>query len=234
MISRFLKNDLLQLRAVAKLKHLIWWSGEMLSSELGHYSVFTVSLQLGQNNAAGLLTNNRKRDHLSWVTFLNSLTSNTLRGPSDEPTNWLKHILALQTKWSTQAIKNLTSNNKDGLAKHCRCFQNVKAITKLWKTRMDAFIGKETPAHKHGAKKISRTTYWSGTQEMSPNKTKSLAQGQRKTESTVLLPVPLSTDFLRQSFTYSLSQKWVHPSHLCKYFIIPFHVTLKKWHFATI
>ncbi len=32
---------------------------------------------------------------------------------------------------------------------------------------------------------------------------------------------------------YSISQKWVHPSHFCKYFIISFHVTtLKKWHFA--
>ncbi len=27
----------------------------------------------------------------------------------------------------------------------------------------------------------------------------------------------------------------LHPSHFCKYFIIPFHVTtLKKWHFATM
>ncbi len=33
---------------------------------------------------------------------------------------------------------------------------------------------------------------------------------------------------------YSISQKSVHPSHLCKYFIISFHVTLKKWHFATM
>ncbi len=30
-----------------------------------------------------------------------------------------------------------------------------------------------------------------------------------------------------------ISQKWVHPSHFCKYFIISFQVTtLKKWHFA--
>ncbi len=36
-------------------------------------------------------------------------------------------------------------------------------------------------------------------------------------------------------YTYSISQKWVHPSHFCKYFIISFHVTtLKKWHFATM
>ncbi len=35
--------------------------------------------------------------------------------------------------------------------------------------------------------------------------------------------------------TYSISQKWVLPSHFCKYFIIFFHVTtLKKWHFATM
>ncbi len=34
---------------------------------------------------------------------------------------------------------------------------------------------------------------------------------------------------------YSISQKWVHTSHFCKYFIISFHVTtLKKWHFATM
>ncbi len=34
---------------------------------------------------------------------------------------------------------------------------------------------------------------------------------------------------------YSISQKWVHPSHFHKYFIISFHVTtLKKWHFATM
>ncbi len=38
-----------------------------------------------------------------------------------------------------------------------------------------------------------------------------------------------------KSATYSISQKWVHPSHFCKYFIITFHVTtLKKWHFATM
>ncbi len=36
-------------------------------------------------------------------------------------------------------------------------------------------------------------------------------------------------------YIYSISQKWVHPSHFCKYLIISFHVTtLKKWHFATI
>ena len=34
---------------------------------------------------------------------------------------------------------------------------------------------------------------------------------------------------------YSISQKWVHPSHFCKYLSISFHVTtLKKWHFATM
>ncbi len=34
---------------------------------------------------------------------------------------------------------------------------------------------------------------------------------------------------------YSISQKWVHPSHFCKYFIISFHVTtLTKLHFATM
>ncbi len=32
--------------------------------------------------------------------------------------------------------------------------------------------------------------------------------------------------------TYSISQKWVHPSHFSKYFNIYSHVTtLKKWHF---
>ena len=35
--------------------------------------------------------------------------------------------------------------------------------------------------------------------------------------------------------TYCISQKWVHPSHFCKYLSIYFHVTtLKKWHFATM
>ncbi len=34
---------------------------------------------------------------------------------------------------------------------------------------------------------------------------------------------------------YSISQKLVHPSHFCKYFIISFHVTtLKKSHFTTM
>ncbi len=28
-------------------------------------------------------------------------------------------------------------------------------------------------------------------------------------------------------FKHSISQKWVHPSHLCKYFIISFHVTIQ-------
>ncbi len=41
--------------------------------------------------------------------------------------------------------------------------------------------------------------------------------------------------FLVMFWLYSISQKWVHPSHICKYFIISFHVTtLKKWHFATM
>ncbi len=36
-------------------------------------------------------------------------------------------------------------------------------------------------------------------------------------------------------YIYSISQKWVHPSHFCKYCIISFHVTtLKKWHFSTM
>ncbi len=36
-------------------------------------------------------------------------------------------------------------------------------------------------------------------------------------------------------YIHSISQKWVHPSHFCKYFIISSHVTkLKKWHFATM
>ncbi len=35
-------------------------------------------------------------------------------------------------------------------------------------------------------------------------------------------------------YTYSISQRWVHPSHFFKYFIISFHVTtLKKLLFAT-
>ncbi len=29
-------------------------------------------------------------------------------------------------------------------------------------------------------------------------------------------------------YIYSISQKWVHPSHLCKYLIIYFHVTTLK------
>ncbi len=34
---------------------------------------------------------------------------------------------------------------------------------------------------------------------------------------------------------YSISQKWAHPSHFCKYVIIYFHVTtLKKGHFSTM
>ncbi len=38
-----------------------------------------------------------------------------------------------------------------------------------------------------------------------------------------------------KTYIYSISHKWVHPSHFCKYFIISFHVTtLKKWHFATM
>ncbi len=38
----------------------------------------------------------------------------------------------------------------------------------------------------------------------------------------------------KNTHTYSISQKWVHPSHFCKYFI-SFHVTtLKKWHFSTM
>lgn len=117
------------------------------------------------------------------------------------------YILALQTKWSAQAIKNLKSSvgriNKDGLAKNCSLVplqMFSKSQKTALKTRMDAFIGKETPAHKHEAKKMSRITYWSGTQEMSPNKTKSLAQGQRKTESTVLLPVPFVHWLSRPAF----------------------------------
>ncbi len=35
-------------------------------------------------------------------------------------------------------------------------------------------------------------------------------------------------------YIYSISQKWVHPSHFCKYFIISFHVTTLKWYFATM
>ena len=35
--------------------------------------------------------------------------------------------------------------------------------------------------------------------------------------------------------SYSISQKWVHPSHFCKYFIVSFHwTTLKTWHFDKI
>ena len=32
---------------------------------------------------------------------------------------------------------------------------------------------------------------------------------------------------------YCLSQKWVHPSHFCKYVIFFHRTTLKKWHFDT-
>ncbi len=35
-------------------------------------------------------------------------------------------------------------------------------------------------------------------------------------------------------YIYSISQKWVHPSHFCKYLIISFHVTTEKLHFATM
>ncbi len=36
-------------------------------------------------------------------------------------------------------------------------------------------------------------------------------------------------------FIYHISQKGVHPSHFCEYFIIYFHVTtLQRLHFATM
>ncbi len=50
------------------------------------------------------------------------------------------------------------------------------------------------------------------------------------TEHTALKKIRLSIAFYS---TYSISQKWVHPSHFFKYFIISLNVTtLKKWHFA--
>ena len=44
-----------------------------------------------------------------------------------------------------------------------------------------------------------------------------------------------TNQMLLVTYTYSISQKWVHPSHFCKYLSISSHVTtLKKWHFATM
>ncbi len=45
---------------------------------------------------------------------------------------------------------------------------------------------------------------------------------QPDTSKVYLIKWPVS---VFNSNIYSISQKWVHPSHFCKYFIISFHVT---------
>ncbi len=48
----------------------------------------------------------------------------------------------------------------------------------------------------------------------------------------------IATNMLKHAsnaYIYNISQKWVHTSHICKYFIISFYMTtMKKLHFATV